>query len=165
MAQTIQVAGPTMVVLDGSDFGLSDNDNLPQISFNDMMHEVKTVSSGAAPEEIVLQNTVATITVTVVKWDETVLNTILIKQRGTAGVQGETVVGRRLVGATPATPAGMFSVEIQSIGGTQKYEFTHCFIRPDGISDSQWGNRERTLSLTFTAIPNPADNVLYTYTP
>lgn len=163
MAQTIQVAGPTMVVLDGSDFGLSDNDNLPTISFNDAMHEVKTVSSGAAPEEIVLQNTTATITVTVVKWDEALLNTILEKQRG-AAVQGETVVGRRLVGGTPSTPVGMFSVEIASIGQTQKYEFTHCFIRPDGISDSQWGNRERTLSLTLTAIPNPADNVLYTYT-
>lgn len=154
MATTIQVAGPTEVLVDGDILGYSDNDNLPSISFNDFIHEVKTVLSGAAPEELVLQNTVATITLTLVKWDEGILSGILALQRG---AYGETTVGRQLV-----LGGHTFPVTIQSMQGNAVYLFGRCYIQPDGMADAQWGNRERTLTLTFHAIPD-AQNVLYTY--
>ena len=154
MAATIQVAGPTQITVDGDVLGFSDNDNLPSISFNDFIHEVKTVISGAAPEELVLQNTVATITVTLVKWDETILEGILALQRG---AYGNTVVGKQLVAG-----ASTFPVNIESMQGNAVYIFNRCYLQPDGMADAQWGNRERTLTLTFHAIPD-ASNVLYTY--
>ena len=86
MATAIFVAGPTMIQVNtGSgyvDLGMTDNDNLPQITYSDNLHEIKTVASGAAPEEIVVQNITATVTVTLVKWDATVLANVLAENRG-----------------------------------------------------------------------------------
>lgn len=69
MATAIYVPGPTQVLINSSVLGYSDNDNLPAIQFTDFQHEVKTVLSGQAPEEVVLQGTVARISIALVKWD------------------------------------------------------------------------------------------------
>jgi hypothetical protein len=156
MAATILVAGPTEVSIDGVALGYSDNDNLPSFSFNDIIHEVKTVLFGGAPEELVLQNTIATITLTLVKWDEAVLASTLVTQRG--GAYNTTTVGRQIV-----ADSGTFQLTVASIGGNAQYTFDRCYIKPDGLADAQWGNRERTLTLTINAIPD-ANNVLYVYT-
>jgi hypothetical protein len=158
---TIQVPGPTIVEvnLTGSTWvalGYSDNDNLPSIQFTDHMHEVKTVLSGAVPEELVMQGMEARISVALVRWDQANLALVLADQRGTANV---SPVGRRIIGNT-----AFFGMRVKSAAGTQGYSFTHAFLPNDGIGDSQWGNRERVLTLNFRAIPNPADNVLYSYT-
>jgi hypothetical protein len=158
MATTIQVPGPTVVYIGDSILGYSDNDTLPSITFTDHMREIKTVQSGEAPEEIVLTNTTARISVSLVKWDETVLNTLLETQRG-GGEAGKTVVGYRLI-----DNAAYSALYISSVGTTQEYGFEVAYLMNDGVQDSQWGNRERVLTLNFTAIPNPTTNVLYTYT-
>jgi hypothetical protein len=162
MPTAIFVPGPTTIhvaTTAGSyvQLGLSDNDNLPSISFTDHQHEVRTVTSGAVPEEIVLQNIEAMVTVALVKWDADILENLLIDQRGAAYTN---TVGRRLVANN-----GFFGLRIRSIAaGLPGYTFTHAFLRQDGMSDSQWGNRERVLSLNFRCIPDPATNVLCTYT-
>lgn len=160
MATTIQVPGPTKVEVNLSSswllLGYSDNDNLPSIQFTDHLHEIKTVLSGAVPEEIVTQGTEARISVTLVKWDESYLSQLLADQRGTATV---SPVGRRLISA-----GGYFGLRIASVGGTSKYEFDYSYLPQDSVGDSQWGNRERVLTLNFKAIPNPTNNTLYSYT-
>lgn len=160
MATAIYVPGPTVIYVNtGSgltELGLSDNDNLPSIQFTDHQHDVKTVTSGAVPEEIVLQNTEAAVTVALVKWDDVVLNNLLIDQRGAAYTP---VVGRRLVSGN-----GFVGLQIRSVAAGQPgYTFTHAFLRSDSVGDSQWGNRERVLTLNFRCIPNPSTNVLCTY--
>lgn len=160
MATAIYVPGPTVIYVNtGSgltELGLSDNDNLPSIQFTDHQHDVKTVTSGAVPEEIVLQNTEAAVTVALVKWDATVLSNLLTDQRGAAFT---TTVGRRLVSG-----GGFFALQIRSVaGGNPGYTFSHAFLRSDSVGDSQWGNRERVLTLNFRCIPDPATNVLCTY--
>lgn len=160
MAVAIFVPGPTKVQVDTTgtyaDLGYSDNDNLPTIQLTDNHHEIKTVLSGAVPEEIVLTGTSARLTLALVKWDNTVLQALLAKQRGASN---DSVVGRVLV-ANSFT----FGIKIVSVGGTQAYQFDRCFLQPDGMGDSQWGNRERVLTLNLMAIPN-ASNDIYTYTP
>lgn len=161
MAIEIYVPGPTSIYVATSpgtyvQLGLSDNDNLPSIQFTDHQHDVKTVTSGAVPEEIVLQNTEAAVTVALVKWDDVVLNNLLIDQRGAAYTP---VVGRRLVSGN-----AFFGLQIRSVAaGNPGYTFTHAFLRSDSVGDSQWGNRERVLTLNFRCIPNPSTNVLCTY--
>lgn len=160
MATAIYVPGPTVIYVNtGSgltELGLSDNDNLPSIQFTDHQHDVKTVTSGAVPEEIVLQNTEAAVTVALVKWDATVLSNLLTDQRGAAFT---TTVGRRLVSG-----GGFFALQIRSVaGGNPGYTFSHAFLRSDSVGDSQWGNRERVLTLNFRCIPDPSTNVLCTY--
>lgn len=160
MATAIYVPGPTTIYVNTgaglTELGLSDNDNLPSIQFTDHQHDVKTVTSGAVPEEIVLQNTEAAVTVALVKWDDVVLNNLLIDQRGAAYTP---VVGRRLVSGN-----GFVGLQIRSVAaGNPGYTFTHAFLRSDSVGDSQWGNRERVLTLNFRCIPNPSTNVLCTY--
>jgi hypothetical protein len=160
MPTAFQIAGPTKVVIGNSELGRSDNDNLPQVSITDNIYEVKEVTSGATPAELVLQGLSATITVTLVKWDETVLSSTLIDQRGVATFPGRSQVGRALVAA-----GGTFSLTIESLkaGQTMKYVFPRAYLRSDGMVDAQWGNRERTMTLTFGAIADDEGDV-YEYT-
>lgn len=156
MAMTLQIPGPTVVKIDGTTIGMSDNDNLPSVAFTDNYREVKTVASGDAPVEVVLTNTTAVLSFTLVSWDESELQSLLVTQRG---AYGTTTVGRRLV-----ANSGVVEVTIESVSGAGQYVFSTCYLRNDGISDSQWGNRERTLTLNFNAIPDPTTNNLFTYT-
>lgn len=155
MAALIYVPGPTQVIINGSTIGYSDNDNLPAIQFTDFQHEVKTVLSGQAPEEVVLQGTVARISLALVKWDASVYNTLLATQRGSYNA---SPVGRRIISDNASV-----ELQIDSVSGTQNYTFEHAFLQPEGTGDSQWGNRERVLTLNFMAINGP--NGFYTYTP
>jgi len=145
MSALIYVPGPTVVLVNGSTLGYSDNDTLPSISFTDFQHEVKTVQSGQVPEEIVLQGTMANISVSLVKWDAAVYSALLADQRGTYNV---SPVGRRLVSS-----GGTFPLVIDSLSTTQQYSFTAAYLKQDGVTDAQWGNRERVLTLNFAAIP------------
>lgn len=160
MATTLQIAGPTTVSVTigaGSiaTLGYSDNDNLPSFSFTDNQHEVRTVLSGMVPEEIVLVGTSARISLALVKWDETVLTSILANQRGTYNA---SPVGRRIV-----SNSAVFVLTIEGDDGSTVV-FPSAYLQQDGVSDSQWGNRERVLTLNLMAIPN-SEGVLYTYTP
>jgi hypothetical protein len=160
MPTTFQIAGPTKVMIGASELGRSDNDNLPQVSITDNIYEVKEVTSGATPAELVLQGLAATVTVTLVKYDEAILSSTLITQRGVATFPGRSTVGRALVSA-----GGTFAVTIESLmpGRTMKYVFPRAYLKSDGMVDAQWGNRERTLTLTFGALADDEGDV-YEYT-
>lgn len=164
MAQTIQIPGPTVLqVALGpaaafADLGQSDNDNLPEIAFSDHSREVKTSSGGESPQEIVLNGITATLSVTLVSWDEDLLASIKARQRGTT--EGKSVVGRRLFASTDQ---GAIRLKLKSVDGTTAYLFGRCWIKPDGERDSQWGNRERTLTLNFGCTPDSGGQ-LYDYT-
>jgi hypothetical protein len=160
MAQEIFVAGPTVVFIDTTGsyvgFGQSDNDNLPSIQLTDNHHEVKTVTSGNVPAEIVLTGTSARISLALVKWDQAKLELLLAKQRG---VSNEVTVGRVLVSGNFT-----FGIKINSVTSGMSYQFNRCYLQADGHGESQWGNRERVLTLNISAIPD-ADNAIYIYTP
>lgn len=159
MATTIQVAGPTKITVTlatGGEqlLGYSDNDNLPSIAFTDNMHEVKTVLSGNVPEEIVLTGTSARISVALVRWDEDVAAKILKQQRAAYNI---ATVGRKLVQTTSNTTSvfnlRIASVEMSGQNPVMYYDFPASYLLSDGVVDSQWGNRERVLTLNFNAIP------------
>jgi hypothetical protein len=156
MATAIFVAGPTSIYVNVGagyvELGLTDNDNLPQVSYSDNIHEIKTVASGATPEELVVQNTSATITVTLVKWDAAILTSLLVRQRGAAY---NSTVGRLLVG-----DSGTFGVQVDPLtAGKTGYTFGRCYFSGDAIAHSQFGNVEQRMGLTFRAIPD-ANNLL-----
>jgi hypothetical protein len=156
MATQIFVAGPTSIFVNVGagyvELGQTDNDSLPQISYSDNIHEIKTVASGATPEELVVQNTSATITVTLVKWDAAILTSLLVRQRGAAY---NSTVGRLLVG-----DSGTFGVQVDPLtAGKTGYTFGRCYFSGDAIAHSQFGNVEQRMGLTFRAIPD-ANNLL-----
>jgi hypothetical protein len=156
MATSIFVAGPTSIYVNVGagyvELGQTDNDSLPQISYSDNIHEIKTVASGATPEELVVQNTSATITVTLVKWDAAILTSLLVRQRGAAY---NSTVGRLLVG-----DSGTFGVQVDPLtAGKTGYTFGRCYFSGDAIAHSQFGNVEQRMGLTFRAIPD-ANNLL-----
>lgn len=154
MAKTIQVPGPTLVqyILANSgtgwlDLGYSDNDNLPSIQFTDHQHEIKTSISGAVPEEIVMTGTEARIGCALVKWDQTNFASIINYVRGGLDY---SVPGTRVVGTT-STPNRLISLRL--IGAdTSNWVFRNVYVQTDFVGDSQWGNRERVLTLAFRTI-------------
>jgi hypothetical protein len=158
MALSIFVAGPCkiQVALGGaySDLGYTDNDNLPQITYTDNIHEVKTVASGAVAEELIVQNSKAVISATLVKWDASVWSSLLQRQRGAAYA---ATVGRMLV-----NDSGTFGVKILPTQQAKTYyAFARCYLLGDAVAHSQFGNVEQRLGLTFQAIPDQS-NVLAT---
>jgi hypothetical protein len=159
MPTAIFVAGPTKIQVNlGAgfvDLGLTDNDSLPQITYTDNVHEIKTVASGAVPEEMVLQNTTAVISCTLVKWDAANLTALAVRERG---AEYTTTVGRLLINGN-----GTFGVKILPLtAGKTSYTFATCMIMGDAINHSNFGNVEQRLGLTFKAIPTPSTNVLAT---
>lgn len=156
MATSIFVSGPCMMQIDIGggwlDLGMTDNDSLPQMTFSDNVHEIKTVASGDVPEELVLRNTQATISCTLVKWNATTYSSMLNKQRGDPYA---TTVGRLLVNGS-----GTFSVRVTpTTAGKTSYAFGRCYLVGDAVAQSNFGNVEQRLGLTFRAIPN-ASNIL-----
>ena len=161
MATAIFVAGPTSIFVNVGagyvELGQTDNDSLPQVSYSDNIHEIKTVASGATPEEMVVQNTSATITVTLVKWDAAILTSLLVRQRGAAY---NSTVGRLLVG-----DSGTFGVQVDPLtAGKTGYTFGRCYFMGDAIAHSQFGNVEQRMGLTFRAIPDGSNLLAASYT-
>lgn len=159
MASTIFVSGPTKVMVDigggYTELGFCDNDNLPAVTFTDHIHEIKTSSSGMAPEELVVQGTTATITVTLVKWDSATWASLLALQRGATYTP---TVGKLLVGTSST-----FGVQLDpTIAGRAGYTFSTCYLMND-TGDANFGNVERRLTITFRATQNPSTGVLCTY--
>ena len=171
MATTIQVPGPTLVQFlranegdaNWKTLGYADNDNLPSIQFTDHQHEIKTSQSGAVPEEIVLQGVEARIACALVKWDEGEYALLVAFARG-----GEyyTIPGTRVVG-TGTSPTSLFSLKLSGADGSN-WVFRNVYLQQDFVSDSQWGNRERVLTLGFRTIwfqtPEGAITQPFTYT-
>ena len=161
MATAIFVAGPTSIFVNVGagyvELGQTDNDSLPQVTYSDYIHEIKTVSSGATPEEMVVQNTSATITVTLVKWDAAVLTSLQTRQRGAAF---SSTVGRLLV-----QDGGTFGVKIAPATVNKTgYTFGRCFVIGEGFTHSQFGNVEQRMGLTFRAIPDGSNLLAASYT-
>lgn len=161
MPNAIFVSGPTKIQVNiGAglvDLGFSDNDNLPQITYTDHIHEIKTVASGAVPEEMVVQNISATITVTLVKWDAANVAAMLGDLRSSSANPYNATVGRLLVNDN-----GAVQVKITpTTSGKTAYLFGRCFLMSDAVVHSNFGNVEQRLALTFRAVPD-GNNLLLT---
>jgi hypothetical protein len=153
MPETIQVPGPTKIQYllanagtDWETLGYSDNDNLPSVQFTDHQHEIKTSISGAVPEEIVLLGAEARIACALVKWNERAFDEITTHVRGgeTFAIPGTRVVGNETAGR-------LFSLKLLGSDGSS-WEFRNVWVTQDFVGDSQWGNRERVLTLSFRTI-------------
>jgi hypothetical protein len=157
MASLFYIAGPTYIQVNAALLGRTDNDNLPSVQFQDPHKEIKTILSGDMPAEVILMGTTAKVAVALVQWDEATLDSLITTQRGNATVGKYATVGRRLV-----TQTGTFSLSIISVDTGMAFTFPRAYLAVDGVQDSQWGNRERVLTLNFHAIPDE-DGDLYIY--
>jgi hypothetical protein len=160
MAMSIFVAGPTKVQINLTgtwlDLGMTDNDSLPQMTFTDNVHEIKTSASGDVPEELVLRNTQAVVSCTLVKWDATYYLNMLQQQRSGSTDGYKTTVGRLLVSG-----GGTFGLKLlPTISNRPTYTFGTAFLIGDAVAHSNFGNVEQRLGLTFRCIPTPSTNLL-----
>lgn len=155
MATAFHIDGPCEVLYDGVVLGITDNDDLPSFQFSQLQKEIRSVSGGDAPTAIFATSATANISVTLVKWDDAVLDSIL-SQIGAGGVSANTyspIIGQRVVGQPFA---------IKSINNLQPtVYFPNTLLRPDAISQTRFGNVERRLTLHAIAYPDNA-NELFT---
>lgn len=157
MATTIQVPGPSVIQFSLSNsgtswttLGYSDNDNLPSVQFTDHSHEIKTSISGALPEEIVLLGSEARIACALVKWDEEAFLELLAHVRDPEnGNALFATPGTRVVGTSDA--GALFSLKLLG-SDSSSWIFRNVWVPQDFVGDSQWGNRERVLTLAFRTI-------------
>lgn len=149
MASNIFVSGPTAVYANSILLGYTDNDSLATITYTDHQHEVKTVQFGEAPAEVVVQGLTAVLTVTLVKWDQAHLETLLVRTRGTAAAPYTATVGTTLVNEGGTT--ALFAVKLTPTqAGKPTYQLNNCYLKGD-TSDGGFGNVERRMTLTFMA--------------
>lgn len=165
MATQLNIPGPTVVEVrfPPSDtwvlLGRTDNDNLPSVQIQDTHKEIKSILSGDMPAEVILTGTTAKIAVALVEWDLQVLTDIFSQQRGTGNAvvfKDAAKVGRRLI-----QQGGTFELRIKSESQNMYLRFPAVYFSVDSMQDSQWGNRERVITLQFTAIPESELDLLY----
>jgi hypothetical protein len=112
------------------------------------------------PEEMVVQNISATITVTLVKWDAANVAAMLGDLRSSSGNAYNATVGRLLV-----NDSGTVQVKITpTTAGKTAYLFGRCYVMSDAVIHSNFGNVEQRLALTFRAVPDNANLLLTTST-
>ena len=162
MAELIYVSGPTAVYANNVLLGWTDNDSLATITYTDHQHEVKTVQFGEVPAEVVVTGLSAVLTVTLVKWDQAHLDTILIRTRGTAALPYTAKVGTTLVNDFTAGVTALYPVKLLPTTSNKTfYQLNSCYLKGES-SDGGFGNVERRMTLTFMGISTSATTAVVT---
>lgn len=154
MATSLHIDGPCEVVYDGDVLGITDNDDLPSFQLTQTQKEIRTVSGGDVPTAIFATGSSISIGLTLVKWDDAVLNTLLTQIGAMIGGPaiyypsvGVEIIGKPLI--------------LRHIGGSAIVTFPNTMLRPDAVSQSRFGNVERRLTIHAIAYASPADNELF----
>ena len=154
MATTFHIDGPCEIWYDNTFLGITDNDDLPSFQFSQLQKEVKSVSGGDAPTAIFATSATVNISVTLVKWDDAVLETILL-QIGAGSIAANAYspnIGQRIIGRPLA---------IRSANSIPPVAyFPNTLLRPDAISQTRFGNVERRLTLHAIAYPDNANELI-----
>lgn len=155
MATTIHVPGPCLIqwspTLAGalSTLGYSDAQTLPSITFTDHAEGVTTTMNGAATAAYVNTGLSASVSVTLIKWDDAEMESLLTHHRGVAASQYAASVGR----FTQDHASGLIVLGvIPVITGRTGFKFYRAHL-VESQTHNGWGNDTRTVSLTWHIVP------------
>jgi hypothetical protein len=154
MATSLHIDGPCEVVYDGTVLGITDNDDLPSFQLTQMQKEIKSVSGGDVPTAHFATSSSISISLTLVKWDDAVLNTLLtqIGSFGGGPIGYGPIIGIEIIGK---------ELSLRRIGGSAIITFPNTMLRPDAISQSRFGNVERRLTIHAIAYPDTGLGALF----
>lgn len=155
MAAGYKIAGPTTVSYNGSVLGYTDNDSLPAIDFDILNETVESSDTGRTPGEVIYMGQIARVTVTLVKWDQTVADALMVLPGGAAagdlGTVGSLWFGGSYAKAVVITP---------TLDGERIHTFPRCYLDgPDAIRTFDIGNKPTRLAVSWVAVADGSDNV------
>ena len=149
---------------DGTILGWTDNDNLISVDFDNMHTDVYSTESGQEPAARIYQGTVATITATLIKWNQASKDTLFETMWQDADSPTQPgVIGQDALNPSYTQVDGLH-VKIQPMGqvltnaDVAGYWFKKCWV--ESIAETDWGNAPKKLVVTFKAVRS-SGNVMY----
>ncbi len=149
-AGDFHVAGPTKIYIGGTEIGWTDNDDLVSIEVRDHYRNFTRLDLGAMIAESVLAGSTATISFTMVAWDNTALWTQLGLAREIAGATVANEGKSALVGSVASAHDLTLTIEPQRLGQT-KYAFGSVILA-SGPEYIDFGNATKRIALSFTSL-------------
>tara|TARA_R110000824_G_scaffold227343_3_gene415170 strand:- start:4392 stop:4970 length:579 start_codon:yes stop_codon:yes gene_type:complete len=150
--------GESYAVADTYKLGVTDNDDLISVDFENIKEPVFSTQGGAEPAAMIYQGTIATITATLIKWDtarkDIVLGSIWNNANGVPGTIGQDILSGDVLDAKNLQ-IGIFPEDagIKALSSeTYAYEFRKCWC--ESIQETSWGNAPKKLVVVFKAIRN-----------
>lgn len=166
MASSLNIEGPCSLLIRAASsetpwslsthtLGNTDNDDLIEISFEDHIHEVKSVDQGDEIAEAVFLGRIGTLTCTLVKWD--VGNELFLTAPGGSADGDAGVIGTEMSQTTAFAYHLRIARSITPVTAVPDYIFHLAYINTWRYLD--FGNKEKRLALEFTLVTN--GSVLY----
>ncbi len=172
MATAINIAGPTKLLVKQQAeattttlhatndlLGFTDNDDLISISYENIQDPYYSTESGREPAAMIYQGTIATITATLIKWDEAIADNIRTSMHSDAtGTMGS--IGQDQFNTTFTNVENLqVKVLANSATGftTTSYQFLKCYV--ESMQETSWGNAPKKLVLTIKAVRNSAGDL------
>jgi len=164
MATAINIAGPTKLCLAQAaetstsaitaELGITDNSDLISISYEELMDPYFSSEKGREPAAMIYQGTIATISATLIKWDEAIVDNLRTTMHSNAtGTLG--TIGQDQFDAT-FPHVQNFQVRVLATSSTgftgTSYQFLKCYV--DSIQETNWGNAPKKLIVSFKAVRN-----------
>ncbi len=150
--------GGSYAVADTYKLGVTDNDDLISVDFENIKEPVFSTQGGQEPAAMIYQGTIATITATLIKWDtadkDVVLGSMWENANGVPGTIGQDILSHGVLNATNLQ-VGIFPEDagIKALTSeTYGYEFRKCWC--ESIQETSWGNAPKKLVVVFKAIRN-----------
>lgn len=151
-------SGTGYAVADTFKLGVTDNDDLISVDFENIKDPIYSTQGGREPAAMIYQGTIATITATLIKWDSTDKDVVVASMwsdvAGVPGTIGQDILAHGVLNATNLQ-VGIFPEDagIKALGSeTYGYEFRKCWC--ESIQETSWGNSPKKLVVVFKAIRN-----------
>ena len=135
-----------------SDVGFSTNEDLFRVSVDRRSTVVQATDTGNEPAQIVHTGVLATITGTLSKWDQAVIDDFMTPPG--SSVEGQAgVIGSAWVGGS-----NLFTVRLLPLGGSGKtYTADECMIDGGAFALQDFGNDNLKMAVTFTVLRQGQD--------
>jgi hypothetical protein len=156
MAEAFVVSGPCYFQMGANavglaNVGLTDNDDLPSIDYEDFNEYLEATDTGREPGEVVYLGRVATINVVLAKWDILQIQEIARPPGAAADGEGGTVGSQWFDGDN------FFAIKIlPTTAGKTWYMFEKCWIDGSAFRHFDFGNTGQKLGIQIRATRDEA---------
>jgi hypothetical protein len=154
MALGFMVEGPTTVQTTNlgtfstfADLGYTDNNDLVSVDVEYLQETIESSDTGRVPVDVINMGVIATVNMTLVKWDDTKLQNLLEFPSGGAGQVG--TIGLRMFG----NGSSDYRFKLKLVGDDKTFTFHRCHFEARAVRMFDFGNRARRVGLSITCLP------------
>ena len=161
MALTFEVQGPTKVSIDiaggtsyGTGLGYTDNSDLISFELDYMTEPILTTRMGNIPENYVHLGTIGYLNMTLVKFDQALIEDLIHAVPDGAAEGDVGTVGKLRMNTNDTGDGDDFALKLDCATTSDVYSFHKCIIEGRGIRMLDFGNRPQRMGLSIICLPN-----------